>query len=102
MITCMSASPISVLQAHEVVELRRGRLQDIAIHYRLDLVNELRRDVNGFPGLEAPGEKRVPRLSPKDELALENVHRFILTVVILKTEHMSGLHVKDFSDVPIG
>src|SRR5687767_10532795 len=49
MITCMSASSVTVLEPHEAVELRRGGLENVAVHHRLDLVDQPGWNVNGFP-----------------------------------------------------
>src|ERR687897_2314372 len=102
MITCMSASSVAVLEAHEVVQLGRRGLEDVAIHHRLDLVDELRWNVHGLTGLERPRYERLPRLSAEDELAREHVHRLVLLIVILKTQDVPGLHVEDLADVSRG
>ena len=68
MITCMSASSVAVLEPDQVVELRRGCLEHVAVHDGLDLVDEPGRDVHRLARLEgardsssAPG--RVRRMS---------------------------------------
>ena len=46
MITCMSAPSVAVLEPDEVVELGGGRLEHVAVHHRLDLVDQLGRNVH--------------------------------------------------------
>src|SRR3990172_6644518 len=102
MITCTSASAVAVLEAHEVVELRRGSLENVTVHYCLDLVDELRRNVNRLTRLEGTGDEGIARLGPQGELAREKVHRLVFPVVILETEHVSRLHVEDLPHITIG
>src|SRR3954469_9582332 len=52
MITCMSASSVAVLEPDQVVELRRGGLEDVAVHDGFDLVHEPGRDVDRLTRLE--------------------------------------------------
>src|SRR6476660_7544417 len=52
MITCMSASSVAVLEPDQVVELRGGCLEDVAVYHRLDLVYQLGGNVDGLAGLE--------------------------------------------------
>src|SRR5918992_5387950 len=55
MITCISTSSVAVLEAHEVVELGRRGFEHVAVHNRLDLVDQLRWDMHGVARLEWPG-----------------------------------------------
>jgi hypothetical protein len=98
----MSASSVAVLEAHEIVQLGRRGLEDVAIHHRLDLVDELWWNVHGLTRLERPRDERLSGLSAEDELAREHVHGLVFLIVILKTEDMPGLHVEDLADVSRG
>src|SRR5215210_3476425 len=102
MITCMSASSVAVLEAHKIVQLGRRGLEDVAIHHRLDLVDELGWNVHGLARLERPRDERVRRLGPEDELTREDVHRLVLLIVILKTENVARFDVEDLADVSRG
>src|SRR3954469_14786745 len=99
MITCISVPSVTVLKPDEVVQLRCGGLEDIAVHHRLDLMDHLRGHVHRLARPERPGHQLFPCLGSKDQLAGQHVHRLILQVVVLKAEHMSRLDVKDLSDV---
>src|SRR5687767_477283 len=102
MITCISASTVAVLEAHEVVELGSGRLEHVAVYHRLDLVNQLGRYVYRLARLEWPRYQGIAGLSPQGELAREHVHGLILEVVVLQAEDVTGLHVQDLPHVAIG
>src|SRR5215211_1346884 len=52
MMTCISAPAVAVLDPDEIVELRGGRLQHVAVHDGLDLVDQRGRNVHGVSGLE--------------------------------------------------
>src|SRR5919112_1623620 len=86
MITCISASSIAVFQPHEIVELRRRGLDQVAVHHRLDLVNQLGRNVHRFTGLERPRHHGIAAAGAELELATQYVHGLVLQVVILKAE----------------
>src|SRR5688572_10115101 len=102
MITCMSASSVSVLEAHQVVELGRGGLEHVAVHHRLDLVDQLGRNMDRLAGLERSADKRVSGLGPKNELSGQHMHGLVLLVVILETEDVPRLHMQDLPHVAIG
>src|SRR5215210_2259285 len=96
-ITCMSASSVTVFEPDEIVELRGGRLEHIAVDDGLDLMHELRRHVHGLPGLERTRLELGAGTGAEDQLAPEHVHRLVLEVVILQAQDVSGLDVQDFS-----
>src|SRR5215207_7511203 len=102
MITCMSASSVAVLEPDEVVELRRRCFEHVAVHDGLDLVNESRRNVHRFAGLERAGDELLAGTGPEDQLAPEHVHGLVFHVVILETQDVPRLHVQDLADVAIG
>src|SRR5829696_1671446 len=64
MITCMSASSVAVAEPDEVVELRRRCFEHVAVHDGLDLVNEPRRNVHRFAGLERAGDELLAGAGP--------------------------------------
>src|SRR5215210_2926720 len=101
MITCMSVPSVAILEPHQIIQLRRGGLQHVAVHHGLDLVNELRWDVHRVARLEWPRHQRFTRFGSQDELTPKHVHRFILLVVILQAEYVTRLHVKDFSHIAV-
>src|SRR5512134_611253 len=94
MITCMSASPVAVLESYEIVELGRGRLEYVAVHHGLDLVDQRRWNVYRLAGLEGTGQERVALPRPEDQLAGEDVHRLVLAVVVLQAEDVPGADVQ--------
>src|SRR5689334_15120973 len=102
MITCMSASSVAVLEADQIIELRRGCLEDIAVHHGLDLVNQLGRNVNGLAGLERARLELRARAGAENELAAEHVHRLVLEIVVLETQDVARLHVENLADIPVG
>src|SRR6476646_6545606 len=75
MITCMSAPSVAVLEPDEVVALRRGCLEHVAVHNGLDLVHELGRNVHALADLERARLERVAGPGAEDQLAPEHVHR---------------------------
>src|SRR4051812_29326116 len=102
MITCISPSSVSVLETHQIVQLRSAGLEHIGIYHRLDLMDHFGWDVDCLTRFEWPGLQSLAVAGSKGELAREYVHRFIFHIVILQTEHVTSLHVKDFSDIAIG
>src|SRR6185503_3166033 len=97
-----SASAVAVLESHEIVQLRGGCLEDIAVHHRLDLVNELGGDVHRLAGPERAFLQPVARLGPEHQLAPEHMHRLVLAIVVLETQDVPGAHVEELADVAIG
>src|SRR4051812_49672269 len=101
MITCISPSSVSVLETHQIVQLRGTGLEHVTIPHRLDLMDHLGRDVDRLTGLKCPGLEALAIAGSKGELPREYVHRLVLHIVILQTEHVTGFHVKNFSDIAI-
>src|SRR6476661_840948 len=101
MITCMSASTVAVLEPDEVVELRRGCFEHVAVDHRFDLVDELGRDVDRLPCLERTRLELGTGTRAQDELAPEHVHGFVLEVVVLQAQDVTGLHVQNLADVAV-
>src|SRR3954463_13540937 len=101
MITCISPSSVSVLETHQIVQLRGTGLEHVTIHHRLDLMDHLGRDVDRLTGLKCPGLEALAIAGSKGELPREYVHRLVLHIVILQTEHVTSFHVENFSDIAI-
>src|SRR5919107_4264221 len=87
MITCISPSSVAVFEAYEIVELGRRSLEHVAVHNRLDLVDQLRWDMHCVPRLERPGHCRIAPSGPQLELAMQNVHGLVFQIVILQAEY---------------
>src|SRR3954451_17584504 len=101
MITCISPSSVSVLETHQIIQLRGTGLEHVTIHHRLDLMDHLGGDVDRLTGLECPGLQALADAGSKGELPREYVHRLVLHIVILQTEHVTSFHVENFSDIAI-
>src|SRR3954451_19747106 len=102
MITCISTSSVAVLEAYQIIQLGRRGLEHDAVHNRLDLVDQPGRDMHALTRPERTGNGSVTLPGAELELAPEHVHRLVLEVVVLETEHVPGLHVKDLPHVPVG
>src|SRR2546425_10677036 len=100
--TFMSHAPVAVFESHHVVDLGRGGLEQVARRYRFELVDQLRLDVERRPLGHGPLDQRVAPLNPQDDLARQHVNGFVLLVVILKRQDVSGLDVQDLADVAVG
>src|SRR5919108_2666850 len=59
MITCISVSAVAILKSHQIVQVWGRGLQHIAVHDRLDLMNQLGRDVHRLAGLEGPRHQSI-------------------------------------------
>src|SRR6185312_12120301 len=102
MITCISTSSVAVLEAHQIIELGRRGFEHVAVHNRLDLVDQLGGDMHTLTGSERTGDSAVTLSGAELELAPQYVHGLVLEVVVLKAEHVSRLHVKNLPHVSIG
>src|SRR3954470_15057499 len=102
MINCISTSSVSVLETHQIVQLRGTGLEHIGIHHRLDLMDHLGRDVDRLTGFKRPALQALALTGSKGQLAREYVHRLVLHIVILQAEHVTRLHMKNFSDIAVG
>src|SRR6266516_1090894 len=100
--TFMSHAPVAVFESHDVVDLGRGGLEQVARRYRFELVNQLRLDVERRPLGHGPLDQRVASLNAQDDLARQHVNGFVLLVVILQRQDVSGLDVQDLADVAVG
>src|SRR6266699_2850394 len=100
--TFMSHAPVAVFESHDVVDLGRGGLEQVARRYRFELVNQLRLDVERRPLGHGPLDQRVAPLNPQDDFARQHVNGFVLLVVILQRQDVSGLDVQDLADVAVG
>src|SRR5204863_8330526 len=100
--TFMSHAPVAVFESHDVIDLGRGGLEQVARRYRFELVNQLRLDVERRPLGHGPLDQRVAPLNAQDDLARQHVNGFVLLVVILQRQDVSGLDVQDLADVAVG
>src|SRR2546427_12414272 len=100
--TFMLHAPVAVFESHDVVDLGRGGLEQVARRYRFELVNQLRLDVERRPLGHGPLDQRVAPLNAQDDLARQHVNGFVLLVVILQRQDVSGLDVQDLADVAVG
>lgn len=96
-----SFAAIAVFEAHDVVQLGRGDLDEV--HGRLG--GQPMADPGPDPVRFARPEKDVPHL-PVDldgerHFALENHQRLVLPLVVLEREGLSGLQVQDFAGIPL-
>src|SRR3954466_5668553 len=101
MITCISASSVTVFEPHEVVELGRRSLEHVAVHNGLDLMDLLGWDVHRLTGLEWPSHHGIAPSDAKLELTAQDVHGLILQVVVLKAEHVPRFDVKDLAHIAL-
>src|SRR5437660_2339259 len=93
---------IAVLETDHVVQLGRGRLDQIARHHGLELMYLLRRNVDRLALRHAALDQRLALLQPQDDLPREHVDRFVLLVVVLQGQHVARLDVQDLADVAVG
>src|SRR5439155_13372737 len=100
--TCMSHPPVAVFEPHDVVDLGCRGLEQVGRHHRLELVDQLRLDVERRPLRHGPLDQRLALLDAENDLTREHVDRLVLLVVVLERQHVSGLDVQDFADVAVG
>src|SRR5574341_1352219 len=97
-----SYSPVPILQAHHVVDLRGGGLEQVRGGHRLHLMDRERGDVVALPRPHPPLDQLVALFHPEDDLAGENVDGLVLPIVVLQAQDVSRLDVEDLPHVPIG
>src|SRR5213592_4203208 len=91
--TFMSHPSVAVFEPHHVVDFgSRG----------LELVDHLRLDVERGSLRHGPLDQRIALLDAQDDLAREHIDRFVLLVVVLQRQDVSGLDVEDLADVAVG
>src|SRR6266567_2870382 len=100
--TFMSHPPVTVFEPHDVVDLGRRSLEQVGRHHRLELMDQLRFDVECRPLRHGPLDQGIALLDPQDDLAREHVDRFVLLVVVLQRQDVSRLDVQDLADVAVG
>src|SRR5919199_4559854 len=78
-------SSVAVAEPHDVVQVRRGGLEHVAVRHRLHVVDGARRDAERLPDLELHILQLLAavELHPVDHLPRQQVDRLILAVVIL-------------------
>src|SRR5882724_151947 len=100
--TFMSRPPVAVFEAHDVVDLGGGSLEQVGRGHGLELVDQLRLDVERRALRHGPLDQRIALLDAEDDLAREHVDRFVLLVVVLHRQDVSRLDVQDLADVAVG
>ncbi len=96
-------APVVVLEAHDVVELRRRHLDHVGVLERDHAVTEQRRHVERLARLE---DRRLRRLAlaimHKLHFAVQYHDRFVFLVMVLQRQRMAFLDMQDLADVAIG
>src|SRR2546428_4042707 len=100
--TFMSHPPVAVFEPHDVVDFGGRGLEQIGRRHRLELVDQLRLDVERRPLRHGPFDQRIAPLDAENDLPREHVDRFVLLVVVLQRQDVSGLDVQDLADVAVG
>src|SRR5712691_725890 len=100
--TFMSRPPVAVFEPHDVVDLGGGSLEQVGRGHGLELMDQLRLDVERRPLRHGPLDQRIALLDAEDDLAREHVDRFILLVVVLQRQDVSRLDMQDLADVAVG
>src|SRR3954468_13775013 len=94
---------ITVLEPHDVMELRGGDLDDVAaVFARHHAVPGPGRDVVGVAAPEDPADQRAVLLHHQLHLAVGEVEGLVLDLVILEREGVAGVHVQDLAHVTVG
>src|SRR6266516_5637534 len=100
--TFMSHPSVTVFEPHHVVDFGSRGLEQVGRHHRLELVDHLRLDVERGSLRHGLLDQRIALLDAQDDLAREHVDRFVLLVVVLQGQDVSGLDVEDLADVAVG
>src|SRR5207249_2877915 len=100
--TFMSHPSVAVFEPHHVVDFGSRGLEQVGRHHRLELVDHLGLDVERGSLRHGPLDQRIALLDAQDDLTREHVDRFVLLVVVLQRQDVSGLDVEDFADVAVG
>src|SRR4030095_1078823 len=95
-------APVAIFQPDDIVELRRGNLEDIAVFDRRHAVNRLGRDVYALAGKHFTFRQPAALVNLEQQPAGVQVDRLVLDVVVLQAERMAGVDVDQFADVAIG
>src|SRR2546426_6841304 len=100
--TFMSHPAVAVFEPHDVVDLGGGSLEQVGRGHGLELMDQLRLDVERRPLGHGPLDERIAPLDAEDDLAREHIDRFVLLVVVLQRQDVSRLDVQDLADVAVG
>src|SRR5205809_5771197 len=100
--TFMSHPSVAGFEPHHVVDFGSRGLEQVGRHHRLELVDHLRLDVERGSLRHGALDQRIALLDAQDDLAREHVDRFVLLVVVLQRQDVSGLDVEDLADVAVG
>src|SRR5882672_12239888 len=99
--TFMSRPPVAVFEPHDVVDLGGGSLEQVGWGHGLELMDQLRLDVERRAPRQRPLDQRIALLDPQDDLAREHVDRFILLIGLQQRYDVSGLDVLDLADIAV-
>src|SRR4029079_2794261 len=81
---CVGAAPtVSFLEPHDIVELGRARLEDIAVRHGLHVMHCPRRYAEGLSALEPHAAHLAIHFHPVQERAGKEMNRLVLRVVVL-------------------
>src|SRR2546430_9678941 len=94
--------PYPTLFRSHVIDFGSRGLEQVGRHHRLELVDHLGLDVERGSLRHGPLDQRIALLDAQDDLAREHVNRFVLLVVVLQRQDVSGLDVEDLADVAVG
>src|SRR5207249_6075928 len=72
--TFTSHPPVAVFEPHHVVNLGRRGLEQVARHHRLELMDQLRLDVERRPLPHGPLDERIAALDAQDDLTRQHVN----------------------------
>src|SRR5918996_2639028 len=93
---------VRVLEANDVLQLRRGHLEDVAVFERHHAVLHPRADVVALARAHHFLHQAAPLVDDQEQLSALDVDRLVLALMKLQRELVALLHVKKLPDVAIG
>src|SRR5689334_12779037 len=99
--TFMSHPAVAVFEPDHVVDLGGRCLEQIRRHDRLELMDELRLDMEGGSPSHALFDQGIALLNAQDDLSGEYVDGLVLLVVVLERQHLPGLDMENLADVAV-
>ena len=96
--------PYRSCETHDVVQVRRGHFEHVAVGHRFHLMNGARRDAECLADLELDVDAACRRSSSHavNQLAGEQVDGLVLHVVVLHGQRLARLDVQNLADVAVG
>src|SRR5712692_9935795 len=96
-------APIFILDAYDVVQLRGGGLEHLALLQRVDAVAAACRHAEALPGPRHMLDQGAPVvLEVELHSPVENVECLVFTVVVLEGKPLALVDVEDLAGVPVG